>query len=186
MNTIIVKGHVSLMNKIARAVWNVVYVLLFMPFGTKLFLPWRLLLLKIFGAKVYWDSGVYSSVKIWAPWNLKMGHNAWLGPHVICYNQALVKLEDDVTISQYSYLCTAGHKTDIANTFENGLIVAPITIRKNAWVGTHAFIGMGVEIGDYAIVGATASVYKDVEPYTIVGGNPAKFIKKREISHNGE
>ena len=40
---------------------------------------------------------------------------------------------------------------------------------------------MGVEIGEYAIVGATASVFKDVEPYTIVGGNPAKVIKKRII-----
>ena len=40
---------------------------------------------------------------------------------------------------------------------------------------------MGVTIGQGAVVGATASVYKDVEPWTIVGGNPAKFIKKREV-----
>ena len=40
---------------------------------------------------------------------------------------------------------------------------------------------MGVEIGEEAIVGATASVFKDVEPWTIVGGNPAKIIKKREL-----
>ena len=40
---------------------------------------------------------------------------------------------------------------------------------------------MGVTIGEYAIVGATASVYKDVEAYTIVGGNPAKMIKKRTL-----
>ena len=44
-----------------------------------------------------------------------------------------------------------------------------------------AFVGMGVEIGAGAIVGATASVYKNVEPWTVVGGNPAKFIKKRVI-----
>lgn len=40
---------------------------------------------------------------------------------------------------------------------------------------------MGVTIGQGAVVGATASVYKDVESWTVVGGNPAKFIKKREI-----
>ena len=40
---------------------------------------------------------------------------------------------------------------------------------------------MGVTISQGAVVGATASVYKDVEPWTVVGGNPAKFIKNREI-----
>ena len=90
-------------------------------------------------------------------------------------------LEDDVTVSQFSYLCTAGHKTDTINENGGGLIVAPIVIRKGSWVGTRAFIGMGVVLGEYSIVGATASVYKDVEAYNVVGGNPAKFIKIREI-----
>ena len=90
-------------------------------------------------------------------------------------------MDENATLSQYSYLCTAGHETDMANTASEGLITAAITIGKNAWIGTSAFIGMGVEIGEGAIVGATASVYKDVEAWTIVGGNPAKFIKKRVL-----
>lgn len=172
-------GKVTLKNKIARSIWNITALLLYRPFGTKLFNPWRLMLLRIFGAEVKWDSGVYASTKIWAPWNLKLGHNAWLGPNVICYNQAMITLEDNVTVSQYSYLCTAGHKTDAINDHDSGLIIAPITFRKGSWVGTRAFINMGIEIGEYAIIGATASVYKDVESYSIVGGNPAKYIKKR-------
>ena len=115
---------------------------------------------------------------------MRLGHNAWLGPNVICYNQALVTLEDDVTVSQYSYLCTAGHDLSCKNSNQGGLIVAPITLHKASWIGTRAFICMGVEIGENAVVGATASVYKDVEPWTVVGGNPAKFIKKREIKSN--
>lgn len=181
MNEVREIGYVSLTNKMARALWNIVRAVLFRPFGTKLFLPWRMFLLKLFGAKVHWDSGVYCSTKIWAPWNLTLGHNAWLGPDVICYNQAMVTLEDNVTVSQYGYLCTAGHKTDCLNTKDDGLIIAPITLKKNAWIGTRAFIGMGVEIGEGAIVGATASVFKDVEPMTIVGGNPAKVIKQRKL-----
>ena len=82
-------GKVTLKNKIARSIWNITALLLYRPFGTKLFNPWRLMLLRIFGAEVKWDSGVYASTKIWAPWNLKLGHNAWLGPNVICYNQAI-------------------------------------------------------------------------------------------------
>lgn len=172
-------GRVSFGCKVRRAMWNVACLILFRPFGTKLFNPWRLFVLKLFGADVKWDSGIYSSVKIWAPWNLKMGHNAWLGPNVICYNQDMVTLEDDVTVSQYSYLCTAGHDTSTANSKDFGLVVAPIILRRSSWIGTRAFVSMGVEIGENAVVGATASVYKDVEPWTVVGGNPAKFIKKR-------
>ena len=54
-------------------------------------------------------------------------------------------------------------------------------IEDQVWVSAKAFVGMGVTIGQGAVVGATASVYKDVEPWTVVGGNPARFIKKREL-----
>jgi putative colanic acid biosynthesis acetyltransferase WcaF len=63
------------------------------------------------------------------------------------------------------------------------LIVSTITIDKNAWVGTRAYINMGINIGEGAIVGATASVFKAVEPWTIVGGNPARIIKNRVIKN---
>lgn len=99
----------------------------------------------------------------------------------------MVELETGAIVSQYSYLCTAGHKTDELNNATSGLIIASIKVGKNAWIGTRAFIGMGSDIGEHAIVGATASVYKDVDPYTIVGGNPAKVIKQRIInSYDGK
>lgn len=174
-------GSVSHGTKMRRAVWNVTYALFFRPFPTLLFWWWRWLLLRLFGAEVCFYAHVYSSVRIWAPWNLKMEKGSCLGPHVICYNQAMVTLEDHAIVSQYAYLCTAGHKIDKPNNASSGLIVAPITIDKNAWIGTRAYINMGVEVGEGAIVGATASVFKDVEPWTVVGGNPATSIKKREL-----
>lgn len=173
-------GYVSGSIKIKRVVWNIVAAFLFRPFITPVFRKWRIALLRMFGAKVEWDANVYASVKIWAPWMLQMGHRACLGPEVICYNQDWVVLEDDAIVSQYSYLCTAGHDVDHANTADSGLITAPIVLRRGAWVGSRAYIGMEVEIGEGAVVGATASVYKSVEPWTVVGGNPAKVIKKRK------
>lgn len=172
-------GHITLNIKIKRTFWNLISLFFFKPFGTKLFRKWRILLLKLFGADLQWDSEIYSSVKIWAPWNLKMGHRACLGPKVICYNQDKVILEDDVVVSQYSYLCTASHDVNMLNTASDSLITAPIYIKEKAWIGSKAYISLGVCIGQAAIVGATASVYKSVEDYNIVGGNPAKFIKKR-------
>lgn len=172
-------GYVKLNNKMKRAVWNVVCAILFRPAITPLFGKWRIALLKLFGAKIEWDAYVYASAKVWAPWMLRMGHRACLGPDVVCYNQDWVVLEEDAIVSQYSYLCTAGHDVGMMNTADKSLITSPIIIRSKAWIGTRAFVGLGVEIGEGAVVGATASVYKDVEPWTVVGGNPAKFIKKR-------
>ena len=176
-------GHVTGSIKMKRVVWNVTAALLFRPFITPVFRKWRLMLLRLFGAQVEWDANVYASVKIWAPWMLRMGHRACLGPEVICYNQDWVVLEDDAIVSQYAYLCTAGHDISQANTADEGLITAPVVLRKGAWIGSRAFVNMGVEIGEGAVVGATASVYKSVEPWTVVGGNPAKVLKKRETTN---
>ena len=52
-------------------------------------------------------------------------------------------------------------------------------IEDQAWVAAGAFVGMGVKVGQGAVVGARAAVFKDVEAWTVVGGNPAKEIKKR-------
>lgn len=172
-------GSVPAGVKLRRAAWNVASAVLFRPFITPLFAKWRIAILKLFGADVAWDSNVYASARIWAPWRLRMGRRACLGPGVTCYNQDWVILEDDAVVSQCAYLCTAGHDVDMRNTADRSLVTSPIVLRAESWVGTHAFIGMGVEVGEGAIVGATASVYKNVEPWTVVGGNPAKVIKMR-------
>ncbi len=172
------KNRLSWKNRIARAIWGVVYIFLFRPFGTKVFRAWRNFILRCFGSKLHSGAGVYASVKIWCPWNLEMEDNAWLGPHVDCYNAARIKIGKDATVSQGAFLCTATHNI---YSKEHELITAPIFISSQAWVAANAYIGPGVTIGEGAVVGATASVYKDVEPWSVVGGNPAKFIKKREI-----
>lgn len=169
----------SIKNKVYRFIWNIVWFFLFRPFPTKIFNQWRLFLLAIFGAKVHKSSGVYASCKIWAPWNLILDENAWLGPNVDCYNVAKITIGANSTISQKSYLCSASH--DVTDPL-NKLISAPIIIQDRVWIGADSFIGMGVTIGKGAVVGATASVFKDVDPWTIVGGNPSKFLKNRVIN----
>lgn len=168
----------STKNKIARAFWNVTYVFLFRPFGLGLFDSWRNSLLRFFGATIGKSSIVHSSVTIWAPWNLKMGDYACLGPKVDCYNQGKVTIGDHVTISQKSYVCASSH--DISDP-KNNLILCPIEIKEQVWIAADAFIGPGVTVGEGAVVGARAAVFKDVDAWTVVGGNPAKFIKKRDL-----
>lgn len=178
-------GKVSLSVKIKRAVWNIVSAVFFRLFVTKVFRPWRVFLLNCFGAEIDKSAEVYASAKIWAPWNLKLEKGSCIGPDVIVYNQTMVTLEENACVSQYAYICTAGHNVGSGlkdqelplNNAETGLVVADVTLHKNSWIGTRAFIGMGVKVGEGAIVGACACVFKDVEAGTIVGGNPAVKIK---------
>jgi acetyltransferase-like isoleucine patch superfamily enzyme len=66
---------------------------------------------------------------------------------------------------------------DLADQTKEGLS-APIIIENNVWIATRAIIMKGVTIGQHAVVAAGAIVTKDVAPYSIVGGNPARTIKQ--------
>ena len=101
-----------------------------------------------------------------------------IGPECKVYSADKIVIGDKVTISQGAYLCGASHAIDYLN---KPLITAPIKIERFAWICADAFVGMGVTIGEGAVVGARAAVFKDVEPWTVVGGNPARVIKKRVI-----
>lgn len=57
-----------------------------------------------------------------------------------------------------------------------------VKIKNRAWIGFNVIILKGVTIGEGSVVAAGSVVTKDVEPYTVVGGNPAKFIKKATVS----
>lgn len=72
---------------------------------------------------------------------------------------------------------------DIMAMFEESKNKGDIVVGNDVWIGIDATIMPGVKIGDGAIIGAKSVVTKDVEPYTIVGGNPAKVIKKRFDDH---
>lgn len=172
------KNNLSLKNKIGRFVWNITFVLLFRPFVSKYLNGWRIFILRIFRAKIGKGCTIAANVKIWAPWNLWMYDYSLIGKNVICYNPNKIIIHSETVISEYVYLCTASHNI---YSKEHELITAPITIGGQVWIAVDAFVGMGVIIGEGAVIGARACVFKDVEPWTVVGGNPAKLINKRAI-----
>jgi len=172
------QNRLSRKNQVARIVWAITWTLLARPIPRSLLNPWKLFLLRLFGAKLHKNATVYSSVNIYMPWNLEMDEYSCLAPNVDCYNADKIKIGAHSTISQKTYLCTASHDINKSN---NSLITSPIIIEDQAWIAADAFIGPGVTIRQGAVVGARACVFKDVESWTVVGGNPSKFIKKREI-----
>lgn len=172
------ENKLTLGNKAARIGWGLVRMLLFASTPRWGMFKWRAFLLRAFGAKIG-HSYVRPSCRVWAPWNLEVGEETALDEGVFCYSVDSIKIGDSAVISREAFLCTASH--DIHSPTRD-LITAPIVIEDYAWVAARAFVGPGVTIGEGAVVGACAVVTKDVEPWTVVAGNPARFVKKRILN----
>jgi putative colanic acid biosynthesis acetyltransferase WcaF len=168
-----------LSDKLRRALWNAVWLLLFRPSPTPCF-AWRRTLLRTFGATVGPRANVYPSCRIWAPWNLRLGERACLSHHVDCYSVDTITLGAQAVVSQYSFLCTASH--DISDPAMR-LVTAPIAIGAQAWVCADVFVGPGVTIGPGTVVGARSSAFSNLPPWTICLGSPAKPVRPRTIQH---
>lgn len=180
MNNTPYVNHLGRKHQIIRLLWGITWAV-----GAK-WLPrsvgsgWKRFLLRLFGAKISSTAAVYSSAKVYYPANLEMDEYACIASDVDCYNVAPIRLGKFSTVSQGAFLCTASHNITSPN---HELITSPITIGDQAWVGAGAFVGMGVTVNNGAVVGARSAVFKDVEPWTVVGGNPAKFIKNRMLNN---
>jgi putative colanic acid biosynthesis acetyltransferase WcaF len=155
--------------------WQVVWALLFRP-SPKVFHGWRRWLLRLFGARIGFGAHIHPSVKIWAPWNLEMSEHSCLGPYVDCYNVAPVSLGPFCTVSQYTYLCAATHDYTRASM---PLVARPIQLGARSWIAAQVFIGPGVTVGEGAVIGARSLVLRDVEPWVVAAGSPARVIKTR-------
>lgn len=172
------KTPYSRWDKVRRLLWTIVWGVCARPLPKSMGRKWKILLLRIFGAKVAWTANVYSSATVFKPWLLEMKDYACLASGVDCYNAAPIIIGVNATISQRAFLCTAGHDITDPNHHQTE---DPIVIEDKAWVCAEAFIGQGVTVGEGAVACPRAVVVKDVEPWTVVGGNPAKYIKKREM-----
>ena len=157
-------------NRLLRALWGLVWLLLYRPSPRPLHV-WRRALLRAFGARVGAGAHPYPGARIWAPWNLTMERDSCLADAVDCYCVARITIGARATVSQYSYLCSASHDhRDPAMP----LVAAPIVIEPKAWVAADVFIGPGVRVGEGAVVGARSTVMRDVAPWTVVAGTPAR------------
>lgn len=160
--------------QVIRVLWALVTPLF--RFSPRVLWGWRRMLLRLFGAKVGANAHIYPSVRITIPWNLSVGEQAAVGDRAILYALGPIRIGARATISQYAHLCAGTHDwRDPAMP----LVKRPLVIGDDAWVCADAFVGPGVTIGDGAIVGARAVTMKDVEPRSIVGGNPAQPIGPR-------
>lgn len=142
---------------------------------------WRRTLLRLFGARIGKEVHIYPSAVIFMPWNLTIGDWSAVGESAYIYNLGSVTIGRSVTISQRAHLCAGTH--DYTSP-DMALLRPPIVVDDEAWVCADAFVGPGVTIGAGAVLGARAVAVRDVPPWMIAVGNPARPIKPRELRHS--
>ena len=139
------------------------------------------MILRLFGARIGVDVHIYPSVRIAVPWNLSIGDRSAVGDGAILYSLGKIEIGLDATISQYAHLCAGTH--DHLHP-EFPLIKAPIQIGDGCWVCADAFVGPGVAVGNFAITAARSVVIRDVAPFAIAAGNPARVVGHRSLPEN--
>jgi len=110
-----------------------------------------------------------------------VGERSWIGPFCVVYGNGGVRIGRDVMIAAHSCITSVGHRHDELERpmMAQGIDVRPVTIADDVWIGMNCTILPGVSIGRGAIVAAGAVVRRDVAPYSIVAGVPAREVGRR-------
>jgi putative colanic acid biosynthesis acetyltransferase WcaF len=119
---------------------------------------------------------VYPSVRIWAPWNLKLDEECGIGDHVVLYSQGEIKVGRRAVISQGSHLCAGTHDYEKPGF---PLVTKPIRVGADAWLAAECMVLPGISVGEGTVIGARALVTKDMPPWTVCAGHPCRPIKPR-------
>lgn len=169
------RASFPLRHRLARAAWSVTAALLFHPSPRPMH-RWRNGLLRLFGARLDGLCHIYPTAKIWAPWNLACEELATIADGAEIYNPSPVWLGSHAIVSQGAFLCAASH--DYTRP-EFPMISAPIRVGPYAWICARAVVQMGVTVGERAILGLGAIATRDLEPWGIYAGLPARKVKER-------
>lgn len=167
----------SVRNRLFRALWSLTWLVL-AAWTPPPLNRWRCFLLRCFGAEIAPTGFVYGSAKVWYPPHLEVGAFARVSPGVTVYNVAKVTLLDYAIVSQGTHLCSATHDIEDVN-FQT--VARPITIGRRAWVAAECFVGPGVTVGEGAVLGARGVAFRDLDPWTVYVGSPARAVKKRLV-----
>ncbi len=131
-----------------------------------------------------WGQPVDTSVRMFPPFYTAFGKLTRVGREVFVnfgctfLDQGGITIEDGVFIGPGAKILTEHHPE--APGLRHRLLVKPVVIRRNAWIGAGAIVLPGVTVGENAIVGAGAVVTKDVPADTVAAGVPARILRSIE------
>ena len=161
--------HILLQCKFILVAWlNFTYNLI--PY------PFRKLYLKLFGIKIGKKSSIHRNCKFFHVGKIIIGNNCTINFGCYLDNRRGIYIGNNVGIAHNSKIYTLGHDFNDSSFNTKG---APVIIEDNVFIFSNALIMPGVTIGEGAIVLSGSVITKNVEPWSVVGGNPAKKIRER-------
>ena len=112
---------------------------------------------------------------------IKIGENTTIGFHNFLFASKSIIIGDDCLIAPFVYIVDSNHQIKRKNKInKQSNITSPIKIGNDVWIASNVTILKGVTIGDGAVIAANSVVNKDVPPYKIFGGSPAKELGERD------
>lgn len=164
-------------HRLLRFLWELCW-LVFCSWTPKPLNPWRLLWLRLFGAKIHGKPFVHQRARIAIPWNLTLQDRACLGDRANAYSLGKIEIGTGATVAQEVYLSTGTH--DFTRS-AIPLVTARIIIGDDAFLSARVFVMPGVTIGAGSIIGACSVVTKDVPPNVMAAGNPCRVLRPRTV-----
>ncbi len=153
---------------------NMLFLKSSFPFSSS----FKVMLLRLFGAKVGDGVVIKNNVNIKSPWFLEIGDYTWIGEKVWIDNLANITIGDNVCLSQQAYLLTGSHDYKKEN-FD--LIVGSIVLEEGVWIGARATVCLNVICKSHSILTTGSVATKSLEAYGVYQGNPALLKRKREM-----
>lgn len=144
------------------------------------YVPWH-------GFRLFWckaigrmdigrETSIHRGCRFYSPSQVHIGHNTVINRDVLLDGRRQLIIGNNVSISEGTVILTLEHAVDAPDFALQG---SQVTIQDYVFVGAYARILPGVTIGEGAAVGVGAVVTRDVAPYTVVGGVPARYIRER-------
>lgn len=162
---------------IKQTIWFFINIF-FLKCSLNPFMGIKIFVLKKFGAKIGTGLVIKTSINIKFPWKLEIGNDVWIGENVWIDNLDKVTIGSNVCLSQGALLLTGNHDYKLSSfDYKN----APIIIEEGVWIGAKSVVCPGVICKSHSILAVGSIATKQLEPYTIYQGNPAKEVRKRII-----
>jgi len=135
-------------------------------------------MLRLFGAKVGKGVVIKTRVRIKNPWRLKIGNHCWIGEDVWIDNLEDVSIGSNVCISQGAMLLTGSHDYTVSSfPYRLGKII----VEDGVWIGAKSVVCPGVTCKSHSILTVNSVANRDLSPFLVYSGNPAKEIRDRAL-----
>lgn len=128
------------------------------------------------GTNVEWNGGTITDAQ-----NISVGHHVYIGPGASFHGRGGISIADGAIFGPRVTIHSSNHNYESATSvpYDGGVCVRPVVVEEAVWVGDNVMICPGVRVGRGAVIGMGSVVTKDVPAFSVVGGNPARVIKRR-------